>query len=322
MNKDDKDNKDYKYKYKKYKKKYETLKKLRDALGDIDLIAKIPIWKPKLTKTKELGSGQNGFVYLTKYHPSDDSSLEPKSVVAKYQKMFLDIPLCYKRKNSTLFVTFLNELVISHLISQLSLNKDIMQEFYGYFIEGDNFVMVKEDLKQTFTDVYQKSTNDDKILLTLHIFVTLYETFQTKSSLLGHHGDFRSANVVIKPTKMKMRKCKIGNYTFTLPVRNGQMPVLIDFGSSRVFSYEGKSMKICRYDWRTAIKGHEVTCDKKNVVDFNPSCDIRKYFRESDVPDIMKDMYSKIHSKNKNPTLYDIFNHTTTKELIKNVQKN
>ena len=241
-------------------------------------------------------------------------------MIIKEQKLHTELSFFHKSsRNIICSSTALNELIISHYISKLRKYYDHIQKFYGYNILKNNLIIFKEYIHNNFTSKYELFTSYEKSLIILHSLLTLYETFQNKKYIIGHHNDFKPRNIILKKVKYKERLCIIDELNIKLPVNN-YIPVIIDFGSSELIKCFNKRINIKRFNWRILYKNK---IDKRcfYISKFNPCKDIQKFFYfliKKNPDELICKIYNNLCKKfGKNKvTIKHIFSHPDIKKFL------
>lgn len=127
---------------------------------------------------------------------------------------------------------FINDLIISHLVSKLSDQYPTIGKFYGYQIKKGFMISVKATHFTNFREFLKSCQEPIRSLMILHLLLTISVVFQS-TYYTGYCLNLNVDDIFVDPTEKVSITYHINGHKFNIPTC-GYLPVISEFGKSQI----------------------------------------------------------------------------------------
>lgn len=138
--------------------------------------------------------------------------------------------------------SFINDLIISHLVNKLSDQYPTIGKFYGYQIKKGLLISVKSTHFTNFREFLKSCQEPIRSLMILHLLLTISVVFQS-NYYTGYCLNLNVDDIFVDPTEKVSVSYKINGHTFNIPTC-GYLPVISEFGKSQILKIGKKPVLI------------------------------------------------------------------------------
>lgn len=181
----------------------------------------------------------------------------------------------------TIIITnkYINDIIISHLYSKLSIDYPVFPFFYGYQIRNQEIITIKEYFDYDFHNFLKIYQDNQKMLtiIILHIIFSIYAGFQM--NYIGYLYKTTINNIFVKKITKEHIIYNINNKKYKIPTF-GYCPMIIDFSSSIILKINNEKKLIKKISKEKKInysdKFFKINSKILSESDFDESYDIFK----------------------------------------------